>query len=66
MTQLLLALHDATALQAQRRAASTPAVSFNLLALRWRGRHGLLFIDGHAGFYRPDAAPDGRLRHSKV
>jgi hypothetical protein len=28
MSQLLLALNDATAVQAERRAASTPAVSF--------------------------------------
>jgi arginase len=31
----------------------------NLLALRRRGRHGLLFIDGHADFYQPDAEPRG-------
>jgi arginase len=31
----------------------------NLLALRRRGRHGLLFIDGHADFYQPAAEPDG-------
>jgi arginase len=31
----------------------------NLLALRRRGRHGLLFIDGHADFYQPDAEPNG-------
>jgi arginase len=30
-----------------------------LLALRRRGRHGLLFIDGHADFYQPDAEPNG-------
>jgi arginase len=37
----------------------------NLLALRRCGRHGRLFIDGHADFYQPDAEPNGRLRHSK-
>ncbi|MGH9117650.1 MAG: arginase family protein [Acidimicrobiales bacterium] len=31
----------------------------NLLALRRRGRHGLLFIDGHADFYQPEAEPSG-------
>jgi arginase len=31
----------------------------NLLALRRRGRHGLLFIDGHADFYQPEAEPYG-------
>jgi arginase len=31
----------------------------NLLALRRRGRHGLLFIDGHADFYQPHAEPRG-------
>jgi arginase len=29
------------------------------LALRRRGRYGLLFIDGHADFYQPEAEPDG-------
>jgi arginase len=31
----------------------------NLLALRRRGRFGLLFIDGHADFYQPEAEPRG-------
>jgi arginase len=31
----------------------------NLLALRRRGRSGLLFIDGHADFYQPEAEPNG-------
>jgi arginase len=31
----------------------------NLLALRGRGRHGLLFLDGHADFYQPAAEPNG-------
>ena len=30
-----------------------------LLALRRRGRNGLLFIDGHADFYQPEAEPTG-------
>jgi arginase len=29
------------------------------LALKRRGRHGLLFIDGHADFYQPEADPYG-------
>jgi arginase len=29
------------------------------LALRRRGRYGLLFIDGHADFYQPEAEPTG-------
>jgi arginase len=32
----------------------------NLLALARRGRHGLLFIDGHADFYQPEANPNGQ------
>lgn len=31
----------------------------NMLALRRRGRHGLLFLDGHADFYQPEAEPTG-------
>jgi arginase len=31
----------------------------SMLALRRRGRHGLLFIDGHADFYQPEANPNG-------
>jgi arginase len=31
----------------------------DLLALRRRGRYGLLFIDGHADFYNPEANPNG-------
>ncbi|MGW7054263.1 arginase family protein [Streptomyces sp. NPDC054887] len=30
-----------------------------LLALRRRGRHGLLFVDGHTDFYQPSAEPAG-------
>jgi arginase len=29
------------------------------LALRRRGRYGLLFVDGHADFYQPEANPNG-------
>jgi arginase len=31
----------------------------NLVALRRRGRYGLLFLDGHADFYQPEAEPNG-------
>ena len=31
----------------------------SMLALRDRGRYGLLFIDGHADFYQPEAEPQG-------
>ncbi|MEU4268628.1 arginase family protein [Streptomyces sp. NPDC026092] len=31
----------------------------NLLALRRRGRYGLLFLDGHTDFYQPEAEPAG-------
>jgi arginase len=31
----------------------------DLLALKRRGRYGLLFIDGHADFYQPEANPNG-------
>ena len=31
----------------------------SMLALRRRGRHGLLFIDAHADFYQPEAEPTG-------
>jgi arginase len=30
-----------------------------LLALKRRGRYGLMFIDGHADFYNPEANPNG-------
>ncbi|MFF5934042.1 arginase family protein [Streptomyces sp. NPDC012508] len=33
----------------------------NLLALRRRGRHGLLFLDGHTDFYQPSAEPTGEV-----
>jgi arginase len=31
----------------------------NMLALNRRGRFGLLFLDGHADFYQPEAEPNG-------
>jgi arginase len=31
----------------------------SMLALRRRGRYGLLFIDGNADFFQPDAEPNG-------
>jgi len=31
----------------------------SMLALKRRGRHGLLFIDGHADFYQPEVNPNG-------
>ena len=31
----------------------------DMLALKRRGRYGLLFIDGHADFYQPEANPNG-------
>ena len=31
----------------------------SMLALKRRGRYGLLFIDGHADFYQPEANPNG-------
>jgi arginase len=33
----------------------------NLLALRRRGRHGLVFLDGHTDFYQPSAEPAGEV-----
>jgi arginase len=33
----------------------------NLLALRRRGRHGLVFLDGHTDFYQPSAEPVGEV-----
>jgi arginase len=31
----------------------------SMLALRRRGRYGLLFVDGHADFYQPEVNPNG-------
>jgi arginase len=31
----------------------------SLLAFRRHGRYGLLFVDGHADFYQPEANPNG-------
>ncbi|WP_411151342.1 arginase family protein [Streptomyces sp. A30] len=33
----------------------------SLLALRRRGHHGLLFLDGHTDFYQPAAEPTGEV-----
>lgn len=33
----------------------------SMLALRRRGHYGLLFIDGHADFYQPEANPNGEV-----
>jgi arginase family enzyme len=30
-----------------------------LRVVQRRGRHGLLFLDGHADFYQPEAVPNG-------
>lgn len=38
----------------------------NLLALRRRGRHGLLFVDGHADFYQPEANVNGEAASSEL
>ena len=38
----------------------------NLLALRRRGRFGLLFIDGHADFYQPEANVNGEGASSEL
>lgn len=31
----------------------------SMLAFGWRGRYGLLFIDGNADFFQPEAKPNG-------
>jgi arginase len=38
----------------------------NLLALVRRGRYGLLFFDGHADFYQPDANINGEAASSEL
>lgn len=38
----------------------------NLLALRRRGRYGLLFVDGHADFYQPEANTNGEAASSDL
>jgi arginase len=38
----------------------------NLLALRRRGRYGLLFVDGHADFYQPEANINGEAASSDL
>ena len=42
-------------------AATAVVLLGNLLALRRRGRHGLLFLDGHTDFYQPAAEPTGEV-----
>lgn len=38
----------------------------NLLALRRRGRYGLLFVDGHVDFYQPEANLNGEAASSEL
>jgi arginase len=38
----------------------------NLLALRRRARYGLLFLDGHADFYQPEANVNGEAASSEL
>jgi arginase len=38
----------------------------NLLALARRGRYGLLFLDGHADFYQPEANVNGQAASSEL
>jgi arginase len=38
----------------------------NLLALRRCGRYGLLFVDGHADFYQPEANVNGEAASSEL
>jgi arginase len=38
----------------------------NLLALRRRGQYGLLFLDGHADFYQPEANVNGEAASSEL
>jgi len=38
----------------------------SLLALARRGRHGLLFVDGHADFYQPEANVNGEAASSEL
>lgn len=38
----------------------------NLLALTRRGRYGLLFLDGHADFYQPEANINGQAASSEL
>ena len=37
-----------------------------LLALRRRGRYGLLFLDGHADFYQPEVEPNGEAASMEI
>jgi arginase len=38
----------------------------SLLALRRRGRYGLLYVDGHADFYQPEANVNGQAASSDL
>src|SRR5215510_13131155 len=38
----------------------------SLLALRRRGRYGLLYVDGHADFYQPEANTNGEAASSDL
>jgi arginase len=38
----------------------------SLLALRRRGRHGLLYVDGHTDFYQPEANTNGEAASSDL
>jgi arginase len=38
----------------------------SMLALRRRGRHGLLYLDGHADFYQPEANVNGEAASSDL
>jgi arginase len=38
----------------------------SLLALRRRGRYGLLYVDGHADFYQPEANTNGQAASSDL
>ena len=42
-------------------AGEFPVVPGSMLAFRRRGRYGLLFIDGHADFFQPEAEPNRRV-----
>src|SRR5579859_779603 len=38
----------------------------SMLALNWRGRYGLLFLDGHTDFYQPEANVNGEAASSEL
>jgi len=45
--------------RAQSQTTALAIVLGCLLALKRRGHYGLLFLDGHADFYQPEAEPNG-------